>query len=242
MNENSTDEPQDATPAPASGLTTPQQKAIGKKKARTAVEQAPAADVAWTCGATAKLEYCRIFPPIGVARVGNSPDEFFIGPEAPGVVPDAGGSYKDAKGRVKRQAARFRLCGFGSDGEVTELTLDHAEVASIRWSVSLANLKAEWYQFDGAASVAAILRGEEPLPRRNSEVAGEARRGLRIGPARVEVAGAAAELATLEGTFTAPPARETKTVHLGEARTDAAGRLLVLGGRGNQRRSGPTTR
>ena len=49
-----------------------------------------------------------IYPGIGVARVGNSPDEYFIGPEAPGEVPQPEGGYKDSAGRVKRQAARFR--------------------------------------------------------------------------------------------------------------------------------------
>ena len=46
-----------------------------------------------------------IHPGIGIARVGNSPDAYFIGPEtnvAP--VPDDG--YKDAAGAIKRQAAR----------------------------------------------------------------------------------------------------------------------------------------
>jgi hypothetical protein len=37
----------------------------------------------------------KIYPTIGIARVGNSPDAMFIGPEAPGIVPDADGSYRD---------------------------------------------------------------------------------------------------------------------------------------------------
>ena len=40
-----------------------------------------------------------IYPGIGIARVGNSPDKYFIGPEAPGQVPQADGSYKDRAGR-----------------------------------------------------------------------------------------------------------------------------------------------
>ena len=66
------------------------------------------------------VEY-RIHPAIGVARVGDSLEEFFIGPEAPGVRPTmtkpdgpalAGGqrgTYKDSKSCVKRQGARFRI-------------------------------------------------------------------------------------------------------------------------------------
>ena len=38
-----------------------------------------------------QIKRIRIHPGIGLARLGNS-DEFFIGPEAPGVVVDPGGS------------------------------------------------------------------------------------------------------------------------------------------------------
>src|SRR5689334_4175862 len=52
----------------------------------------------------------RIHPGIGIARVGNSPDDFFIGPEAPGIPPTLKkpgaprfpkGKYKDDQGRIK---------------------------------------------------------------------------------------------------------------------------------------------
>jgi hypothetical protein len=56
----------------------------------------------------------RIYPPIGIARVGNSPDAFFIGPETPGSLGTeivAGverpvADFKDSAFRMKRQAAR----------------------------------------------------------------------------------------------------------------------------------------
>ena len=60
----------------------------------------------------------RIHPAIGIARLGDSPDDYFVGPEAPGVMPpliradgtgSAPGKYKDAAHRVKRQGARFRV-------------------------------------------------------------------------------------------------------------------------------------
>ena len=46
---------------------------------------------------------CVIHPGIGIARIGNSPTDYFICPEVPGRLPDPGGSYKDAQGRIKRQ-------------------------------------------------------------------------------------------------------------------------------------------
>ena len=62
-----------------------------------------------------------IHPRIGVARVGNSPKEFYLGPERTGGLPiacDAHGNelpgvavtrFKDRTNAIKRQAARFRI-------------------------------------------------------------------------------------------------------------------------------------
>ena len=78
-----------------------------------------------------------IYPGIGIARVGNSPDEYFIGPEAPGEVPQPEGGFKDPAGRIKRQAARFRIYGLNEAGEaVREITADDAEIT---WRVHVAN-------------------------------------------------------------------------------------------------------
>ena len=84
-----------------------------------------------------------IHPAIGVARVGDSPEEFFIGPEVP--LPVMLGESRDPAGALKRQAARFRVFGYDNLGKVVaELT---ANCADINWSVHLANKKAAWYQF-----------------------------------------------------------------------------------------------
>src|SRR5690349_3189638 len=86
-----------------------------------------------------------IHPGLGIARVGNSPDEFFVGPEAPGVVSRPADGFKDAAGRIKRQAARFRIYGVNAAGEaVREIDADCAQIA---WRVHLANRKAIGYQF-----------------------------------------------------------------------------------------------
>lgn len=81
-----------------------------------------------------------IYPPIGVARVGNSEEGFFVGPEVPDPPPLDPGSYRDADGKLKRQAARFRVYGLNAAGQaVAELNASNAEV---RWTVHLANTKA----------------------------------------------------------------------------------------------------
>ena len=81
----------------------------------------------------------KIHPAIGVARLGNSPDEFFIGPERMWDPPDPAGGFKDAQCRVKRQAARFRVYAYHDDGSIDEIT---AAEADISWTVHLVNKKA----------------------------------------------------------------------------------------------------
>jgi len=73
------------------------------------------------------LPVYRIHPAIGIARIGDSPEEFCISPETPAALPidcDKNGNpllspdgesvetvktFKDKEGRIKRQAARFHI-------------------------------------------------------------------------------------------------------------------------------------
>src|SRR5438552_3051208 len=99
------------------------------------------------------IESVAIYPSIGVARVGNSPDDFFFGPEMPGAEPIDPDRFRDRKGRIKRQAARFRLYGLDARGKVVrEITSEDAEIT---WTVHVANTKAAWFQFDQAMDVPA---------------------------------------------------------------------------------------
>lgn len=105
-----------------------------------------------------KIKRIRIHPGIGIARLGNS-DEFYIGPEAPGVVVDPGGSggpgpeggtYRDGQARLKRQAQRYRVYAYDADDKViAELTSDSGLVRSMRWRVHVRNMKAANYAFQG---------------------------------------------------------------------------------------------
>ncbi|MBI1800763.1 MAG: 3-isopropylmalate dehydrogenase, partial [Chloroflexi bacterium] len=87
----------------------------------------------------------RIHPAIGIARLGDSPDEYFVGAEAPGVLPSLGnGKRRDAQQRIKRQGARFRIYEYEPDASgalkaAREIT---AAEAQIEWQVHLANRKA----------------------------------------------------------------------------------------------------
>lgn len=168
-----------------------------------------------------------IYPPIGVARVGNSTTDFYIGPEVPDPLPEAPGFYRDAKGAIKREAARFRIYGLNAAGQaVAELNADNADV---EWAVTLANTKAAWYQFQIALDVPeAALASATPSFLRNMGVAD--RSTLRIEPGERRIAGrdqSGAGFAFDSGKFVG------KAVYLGELRTDVAGRLCVLGGLGH---------
>ncbi len=169
---------------------------------------------------------CVIHPAIGIARVGNSPSAYFIGPEAPGQAIAPKDGFKDADGRIKRQAARFRVYGLDKAGKVVgEVT---ADVGTVSWRVHLANRKAAWYQFLNAMDLGA--KYAKTPGRRNATIAGSARKGLVIDPGSRTISGR-----DIKGTkyrFDSGKFMGT-AVPLGEVRTDADGRLLVLGGFGS---------
>ena len=165
-----------------------------------------------------------IHPAIGVARVGNS-DDYIVGPEV--INPEAlpAGSYRDADKRLKRQAARFRMYGVNARGEIVrELTGDPA--ARIDWKVTVANTKSAWFGFQLALDIPEASYAP-PTTLRNPGVADRSR--LAITPPPVELSGANQAARPFDGQFMDLP------VYLGEAMTDEAQRLVVLGGKGVSR-------
>ena len=148
----------------------------------------------------------KIHPAIGIARVGNSPDEFFIGPERIGEYPEPTGGFKDAQCRVKRQAARFRIFAHNDDGSVEEITDAEADIS---WTVHLVNKKA-----------ANPGRG-------NSESSAN----LTIDPGSRTLTGPDQRELFDDGSIDFDGASAV-TVPLGEIRSDDENHLLVLGGFG----------
>lgn len=165
-----------------------------------------------------------IYPPIGICRVGNSPEAFYIGPEVPEPLPKEPGAYRDAKGRLKREAARFRVYGLNALGKpVKELTADDA---TIEWRVELANVKSDWYEFQLALDIPEAA-DVSPSLRRNGTVSDRASLRIEPGPKTIKGKGeSGAQYAFDKGCFMGTQ------VYLGELRTDDAGRLIVLGGHG----------
>lgn len=120
----------------------------------------------------------RIHPAIGIARVGNS-DEYYLAPETIAALPVEGeegprtgglpirpgtesetimsSELRDSRGRLKRQAARFRIYQYPSDQKqaypatgaeevVIGSKIGGRVVSDIVWTVHVANKKANWYQ------------------------------------------------------------------------------------------------
>ena len=164
-----------------------------------------------------------IYPSIGIARVGNSKTDYFIGPQIPWPDNRTDKSYKDKTGALKRQAARFRIYGLNGAGTVVkELTADDA---SINWTVHVANKKSAWYEFNEALD----LPTTQPSNRRNANFTGKDRDKLIIDPGPISISGkqqAGSQYRFDGGQFLG------QEVYLGEVRTDEAGRLIFLGGHG----------
>ncbi|RAJ08247.1 hypothetical protein LX64_00894 [Chitinophaga skermanii] len=158
-----------------------------------------------------------IYPPLGIARVGNS-NEIFFASDVPGVAPSNTNGYKDAKGRIKKQVPRFRIYGLDAQGKVVQELTAGADV-TIEWRVNIANRKAGWYQFMNALD----LPGNQSIPSEHRNLEEPDRTQLVIEPAPQKISGINQQGVMFnDGKFFG------KSVPLGEIRTDEAGRLLVV--------------
>jgi hypothetical protein len=182
----------------------------------------------------------KVHPAVGIARVGDHSDAFFVGPELscapeldgasaiPGVSPvdlDAGGkdvaftAYKK-DGHIRRQGARFRIFSYeqGAGGALTDpREITAGPNVEIIWTVELCNRKASWDHRIG-------MNG-----RRNDDVAD--RNKLIVGPIKRSVSGARQSSDRFPGKFFGHAA-QAKDIDLGVLKTDVDGRLIVLGGFG----------
>ncbi|MBJ7549079.1 CTQ-dependent lysine 6-oxidase LodA [Marinomonas ostreistagni] len=199
-----------------------------------------------------------LHPSVGVGRLGNSPQSFYLSPTTIGGLPwdsDQYGNqlgpvsqFKDETGQVKRQGQPFKI--FQEDG--TELTLESPNVASIEWTVHLANKKAAWYQYSELEGN--LLYGpDNSYENRGVEFRNASstdRRSLIVDPGPRTISGAQQQLVIDKNTVpegypaTFPPDEVEYGVPvttLGELMTDNQGRLVVLGGFGHAGGSEPLT-
>jgi hypothetical protein len=167
-----------------------------------------------------------IFPPVGIARLGDSTKEFFVGPEAPkiNVNPEwyqPVKSFRDSDQHIRRQAARFRVYAYKNDGTVLG-ELNEKNGYRLTWTVHVRNTKAE----------AVVSLGGTPQ-KRNPSVPANQRKGLIVDPgAQTIVSNAGVNAFTpLDGSFTIP-GKATIPVNLGQLQVDDAGHLLFIAGPG----------
>jgi hypothetical protein len=172
----------------------------------------------------------RIFPPIGIARLGEDTD-FFLGPEIVGKGPgelQLDGTlrpvarFKDAsRTKIRKQGARFHL--YESEDGALWRPAQFPSSARITWTVTLENKKS------------AVRRGGQPpgSPMRPQVVADLQSMVIKGGTRNVS--GANATSTEFQGTFSTTAANGDPynvDVELGQLKTDAQGRLIVLGGKG----------
>ena len=106
----------------------------------------------------------RIHPAIGFARVGNSPDSFYLEPTRVGGLPiecdENGNALRDQNGnempvtqfkvggQVRRQAARFRIYKYEEGKDPIEVNLGEGKgLKSLKWTIHVANKKSAWWNF-----------------------------------------------------------------------------------------------
>ncbi len=170
----------------------------------------------------------RIYPGIGIARLGDNPNSFFLSPEIPGVGPlelTADDSVQPVRNykenhTIRRQAARFRVFEFDTDagGNTTSREVNLSTGARIEWRLELANEKSAAGRFIDENQPEDVASPRNP---------GIPQADLIIMPTFPAISGPDQHApATTEGMY------RGQTVILGELRTDSQGRLLVLGGRG----------
>ena len=165
----------------------------------------------------------RIYPSIGIARLGNDLDRFYVGPETPGhpgVEIDSGGNettiveYKVDEDQVKRQAARFRLFEVPAQNG-TPQAAQIPPGSNVEWAVHLVNKKSAVQRPAGPPSTP--LR-PQMLPNPSS---------FLVDPGSRSVSGPNASPVRFDtGEY------RGRRVPLGELRTDKDQNLLVLGGFG----------
>ena len=194
-----------------------------------------------------------IYPAIGIARVGNSPDAYFIGPTIVGLPAQDEDDFRDCEGRIKRQGARFYIFAKDKDGKILG-ELNEEDGVTIDWEVQVANKKAAWYDFDIALDIPAaegvynsdgeLVAPEQRVPvksqlRNKKDFQGAERKKLMIEPSTLTITGTNTNKdgskyhfddGTISGTSNGT-VNEIK-VDLGELRTDEKGRLIFLGGLG----------
>jgi hypothetical protein len=178
------------------------------------------------------MDRFKIFPSIGIARLGGSKREYFLCPEKSdslGIEIGADSketeikNFKDGDGLIKRQGARFRV--FELDEATKEYLPVDMSTISVEWKVSLANKKA------------AVDRSKNLPPNLPPDTAPQLPFALRPNHEELIIKGGEKTITgkNSNGVFFDSAKYKKDIVYLGELKTDSNGNLIVLGGYGNSK-------
>jgi L-Lysine epsilon oxidase N-terminal/L-lysine epsilon oxidase C-terminal domain len=189
----------------------------------------------------------KIHPAIGIARLGDS-EKFYLAPATVGGLPvNLDGrrfkecDFRDSKKKLKRQGVRFQVLAYNDDGSGPGVPVIPGKngVATIRWTVHVANKKAIWYQFMTTAGEQGY--GPDHPLRNPTKIDPKQRLKLVIDPGPRTLAGPNRRAAFSRTTRTPykmtfpegnlQPA-DLSIDSLGEIHTDAVSRLTFVGGHG----------
>ena len=108
----------------------------------------------------------RIYPSIGIARLGNGPAEkehVIFSPEIPWAnIFETDNEYLMPDGKIKKQAQRFYIYECDSSGKPVR-QIDPADY-DIRWSAEVANKKPFWYDFNNSLDLSIVSRNRNVSP------------------------------------------------------------------------------
>lgn len=108
----------------------------------------------------------RIYPSIGVARLGNGEarkDQAVFSPEIPWAnLYDADNEYLTPEGKIKKQAQRFYIYECDAKG-VPQKQID-AKDYDIQWTVEVANKKPFWYDFNNSLDLSILSENQNLSP------------------------------------------------------------------------------
>lgn len=187
-----------------------------------------------------------IYPAIGIARIGNSPTDYFLGSTIPGQPATDSDNFRDKDGNIKRQGVKFYVYGLDKEGNVLG-ELNSKNKTKIDWRVDVANKKSAWYDFDIAFDIPTAegvydadgfkvpeeLRTPVQSALRNSDFKGEDRKRLMIEAKAKHITGEGTNLNGSQYQFEGKIGMWDMPVNLGELKTDKLGRLIFLGGKGH---------
>ena len=108
----------------------------------------------------------RIYPSIGIARLGNGPatkEEVIFSPEVPWEnLYETDQNYLTKDGRLKKQAQRFYIYECDDKGNPTKQI--NAADYDIEWSVEVANKKPFWYDFNNSLDLSVMADNQNLSP------------------------------------------------------------------------------